>query len=120
MENRIVEIKGITGSGFSLVIKAYIEKEIKKNKVVIVTDTPSDFADFEKENLTLITDDFEQISLIKNIVFKKIEPKVIYIQDYQRLLFKLEKVFSKEMVEIFNQEVGTLKQIYGITVITSN
>lgn len=62
MENRVVEIKGKTGSGFSLVINAYIEKAIKENKVVILTDTPNDFADFEKENLTLITDDFEQIS----------------------------------------------------------
>lgn len=116
MENRIVEIKGKTGSGFSLVINAYIEKAIKENKVVIVTDTPNDFDNFEKENLTLITDDYEQISFY----YKKLEAQVIYIQNYQELLFKLEKVFSKELVEIFNEELGALNQIYGITVITSN
>ncbi|MBF0012551.1 hypothetical protein HAX40_16480 [Enterococcus casseliflavus] len=116
MENRVVEIKGTTGSGFSLVIKAYIEKAIKGNKVLILTDTPSDFADFEKENLTLITDDFEQISFF----YKKIEAQVIYIQNYQGLLDKLKRVFGKRGVEVFKRELLELQKISNMIVITSN
>ncbi|MGC3722371.1 hypothetical protein [Enterococcus faecalis] len=116
MENRIVEVKGTTGSGFSLVINAYIEKAIKENKVLILTDTPDDFVDFEKENLTLITDDYEQVSFFH----KKIEAQVIYIQNYQGLLDKLDRVFGKRGVEVFKRELLELQKISNIMVITSN
>ncbi|EHA4046242.1 hypothetical protein ACI4E8_002785 [Enterococcus faecalis] len=116
MENRIVEVKGTTGSGFSLVINAYIEKALKENKVLILTDTPNDFDNFEKENLTLITDDYEQVSFF----YKKIEAQVIYIQNYQGLLDKLDRVFGKRGVEVFKRELLELQKISNIMVITSN
>ena len=116
MENRIVEVKGTTGSGFSLVINAYIEKALKENKVLILTDTPNDFDNFEKENLTLITDDYEQVSFF----YKKIEAQVIYIQNYQGLLDKLDRVFGKRGVEVFKRELLELQKISNIMLITSN
>ncbi|MDT2844785.1 hypothetical protein [Vagococcus lutrae] len=116
MENRIVEVKGTTGSGFSLVINAYIEKAIKENKVLILTDTPNDFDNFEKENLTLITDDYEQVSFF----YKKIEAQVIYIQNYQGLLDKLDRIFGKRGVAVFKRELLELQKKSNMIIITSN